>query len=296
MKRILYIYQSIKTTSMRLLTSIVLLILSNLLLSGQAPFPSKDEIKQFTESKTCVVLEENLFSSYNAYIKEAVKSFWTITPYEFIEVKDFNVMRLKPEYSFIVLTETNFDKDKSNSVFNFINLLQGKDVNKLGEMPEICAIPLSFAGEDDLEYSYKLGAILSFMQNHARMISDDPSLTGRKYLKYYNKFTPEVHNKTILVKKEDLSPQIASIEAIKNIYSGEIEIVSEEEIVKAIESKSPETLILHKVGPVGNRNSGYCFKMLIGTDDANMYYYNQHKIDKSNPNGLLQDDLKRLEK
>jgi hypothetical protein len=264
--------------------------------TGQAPFPSKDEIKQFSASKTCVVLEDNQFSSYNAFIKEAVKTFWKITPYEFIEVKDFNIRRLKPQYSFIVLTQTNFEKDKSNSLFNFINLLQGKNVNKLGEMPEICAVPLSFAGEDDLEYSYKLGAILSFMQKHAEMISEDPSLTGRKYLKYYNKFIPEVLNKTIFVKQEDLVPAIATIGKIKAIYPSKIEIVTEDDIVKAIENKTPNTLILHKVGPVGNKNSGYCFKMLIGADDSNMYYYNQHMIDKSNPNGLLPADLKRLAK
>jgi hypothetical protein len=274
----------------------IVIFFSMELLTGQAPFPSKDEIKQFTASKTCVVLEDDPFSSYNAFIKKAVEAFWKITPYEFIEVKDFNVRRLKPGYSFIVLTQTNFEKDKSNGLFNFINLLQGKNVNKLGEMPEICAIPLSFAGEDDLGYSYKLGAVLSFMQKHAQMISDDPSLTGRKYLKYYNKYIPEVQNKTILVKQEDLAPELATIDAIRAIYNHKIEIVTEDEIVKAIENKSPNTLILHKVGPVGDRNSGYCFKMLIGTDDSNMYYYNQHLIDKTNPNGLLPADLKRLAK
>lgn len=273
-----------------------LMLLSSLFLNGQAPFPSKDEIKQFTASKTCVVLEDNPFSSYNSFIKESVKAFWKVTPYEFIETKEFNVRRLDPAYSFIVLTQTNFEKDKTNGLFTFINLLQGKDVKKLGEMPEICAVPLSFAGEDDLEYSYKLGAILSFMQKHAQMIAEDPSLTGRKYLKYYNKFIPDVQTKTILVKEEDLSPEIASIEKINAIYTNKIEIVSEEDIVKAIENKTPNTVILHKVGPVGNRNSGYCFKMLIGTDDANMYYYHQHMIDKSNPNGLLPADLKRLSK
>jgi hypothetical protein len=274
----------------------IFLLFSTILSTGQAPFPSKDEIKQFTASKTCVVLEDDPFSAYNTFIKAAVKAFWKITPYEFIEVTEFNVRRLNPEYSFIVLTQTNFEKDKSNSLFNFVNLLQGKDVNKLGEMPEICAVPLSFAGEDDLEYSYKLGAILSFMQKHAQMISEDPSLTGRKYLKYYNKYIPEVLNKTILVKQEDLVPEIATIDKIKAIYTNKIEIVTEDDIVKAIENKTPNTLILHKVGPVGDRNSGYCFKMLIGTDDSNMYYYNQHMIDKANPNGLLPADLKRLAK
>jgi uncharacterized protein involved in tolerance to divalent cations len=271
-------------------------LLSTFFLSGQAPFPSKDEINQFAASKTCVVLEDDPFSAYNSFIKEAVKSFWTVTPYEFIEVSEFNVRRVNPAYSFIVLTQTNFERDKANGLFNFINLLQGKKVGKLGEMPEICAIPLSFAGEEDIEYGYKLGAILSFMQQHARMIIDDPSLTGRKYLKYYNKNIPAVSGKTILVKQEDLSPEISTIEKIKSIYPYKIEIVSEEDIVKAIETKAPGTVILHKVGPIGEAKSGYCFKMLIGTDDADMYYYHQHVISDTRPNGLLAEDLKRLSK
>jgi hypothetical protein len=264
--------------------------------TGQAPFPSKDEIMQFTGSKTCVVLEDDPLSTFNVCIKEAVKAFWTITPYEFIAAKDFNVRRLKPEYSFIVLTQTNYEKDKSGALYNYINLLQGKKGSKLGEMPEICAVPLSSAGEDDIEYSYKIGAILLFMQKHAAMISDDPSLTGRKYLKYYNKNISEVANKTILVKQEDLSPEISTTEKIKAFYPYKIEIVSEEEIMKAIADKSPGILILHKVGPAAEEKSGFCFKMLIGTDDSDMYYYHQHLIDKSNPNGLLPADLKRLAK
>lgn len=264
-------------------------------LFSQAPFPSREEIDQFSKSKTCVVLEDDPLSDFNFFIRDAMKEYWTVTPYEFINVSDFNVRRISNSLSFIVLTETNFDKDKSNSVFNFINLLQGKVVDRLGEMPEICAIPLSFAGEEDSEYGYKLGAILSFMQKHAQMIMEDPSKTGRKYLKYYNENIPAAMEKTILFKQEDLAPQIGTIDRIKAVYKNKVEIVSEEDIVEAIRTKAPNTLVLHKVGPVGeNVREGYCFKMLIGTDDANMYYYNQHLIDKNNPNGFLPADLKRL--
>jgi hypothetical protein len=264
--------------------------------SGQAPFPGKDEIKQFTLSKTCIVLDNNQLSPYNGFIMKAVKAFWKITPYEFIDENEFNVRRVNPGYSFIVLTQTNFLRDKSNAVYNFLNLLQGKDVKTLGEMPEICTIPLSFADENDLEYGYKLGAILSFMQKHAQMISENPSLKSRQYLKYYNINIPEVHKKTILVRQEDLVPEISTIDKIKAIYISKIEIVTEDDIMKAIENKTPNTLILHKVGPFGDRNSGYCFKMLIGTDDSDMYYYHHHLIDKSSPDGLLPADLKRLAK
>jgi hypothetical protein len=273
-----------------------IIVLLSATLGAQSPFPDKAEIKQFTSSTTCVVMEDDPFSSFNAYIKDAMKSYWKITPYEFIDAGEFNKRRLKPSYSFIVLTETNYEKDKTHSVYTFINLLQGKDVDKIGEMPEVCAIPLAFSGEEDDEYGYKIGAILAFMQKHAQLIMEDPSKTGRKYLKFYNENVPAVMSKTILIKEEDLVPEIATIERIKAIYTNKVEIVTEEEIEEAIETKRPGTVILHMVGPVGENNEfeGYCFKMLIGTDDSNMYYYNMHTIDKANPNGFLPSDLKRL--
>jgi len=241
-----------------------------------------------------LVLEDDSFSPYNVYIKQAMNDYWKLTPYEYISASDFNKKRDDPAYSFIVLTETNFERDKSGSVFNFLNLLQGKNVPAVGEMPEICAIPLSFAGEDDMEYGYKLGAILSFIQKHASMISDEPGMIGRRYLRYYNKNIPQVSGKTILIKQEDLSPALNTIEKIRAIYKYRVEIVPEESIIKAIQDKSPHTLILHKVGPGNDKKSGYCFKMLIGADDAEMYYYNQHLIGKDAPDGLLPADLKRL--
>ncbi len=72
-----------------------------------------------------------------------MKEFWTITPFEVIEQDEFEIRMKKPDYSFIMLTETTFDKDKSGSAFNFINLVQGKYVNGISALPEICAIPLS---------------------------------------------------------------------------------------------------------------------------------------------------------
>jgi hypothetical protein len=275
---------------------ILLFLASAALLNAQAPFPNKDEIAQFMASKTCVVLEQNQFSAYNVYIKKAVETYWDVTPYEFINVDEFNKRQRDPAYSFIILTQTSYEKDKAGTRFNFLNLLQGKNVSKLAELPEICAIPLSFADDDEYDYSYKFGAILFFMQKHAKMISENPSLTGRRYLRYYNVNMPKVKQKTILVAEDDLSPAISTIGKIKAVYPHKIEIVDEEAIVKAIQEKTPNTLILHKVGPGRNKNAGLCFKMLIGTDDSDMYYYHQHNITSSAPNGLLPADLKKMAK
>lgn len=266
------------------------------ILLAQAPFPTNEEIKLFEASKTCVVLEDDPFSSYNIYIKQAVKDLWKITPFEFITVKDFNVRRLNPAFSFIVLTQTNFDNDKSHGLYNFINLLQGKNVNLLKDMPEISAVPLSFAGVNDFAYSFKLSPILSFMQNHAEKILLDPTLTLRKYLSSYEKDVPDIKTKTILVTKDDLTPAISTTEKIRRVYSGAVKIVSDDELMDAIDNKAPNTIFVHIVGPMGERKTGYCFIMLLGIADAELYYYNLHLVDKANPNGLLPEDLKRLEK
>jgi hypothetical protein len=262
---------------------------------AQAPFPRPEEIKQFDASKTCVVLDDNQLSAYNAIIKKAVQAYWNVTPFEFITQGEFDSRRKDPKYSFIILTQTSFDNDKSKSQFNYINLLQGKNIELIGQMPEICAVPLSSADEDDIDYGYKMGAILQFMQHHAKMISADPSLTGRKYLKYYNKNIPLISGKIILVMKQDLAPEADSPEKIAALNKN-IKIVGEDDIVTAVRSKAANTLILHEVGPGSDRKSGYCFKMLIGTDDSEMYFYNQRKIDDDNPYGLLLSDIKKFSK
>lgn len=263
------------------------------LLPGQAPFPSGNDIRQFMSSRTCIVLEGGN-TVYNAYIRQAAADYWTVTPYEFISLGDFDKKRTDPTLSFLILTETRPASDKSGSSYNFINLLQGKNVAELGKMPEISAIPLSAGGGDDLEYGYKLGAILLFMQNHARLIAENPTMIGRRFLSYYNRFTPDIRSRKILATEADLSPGLASTDKVKSVYPYDFEIVSEDEIVKAIREKTPRTLILHKVGPGEDAAAGFCYKMLFGTDDAGLYYYDQHRIDKNNPNGLLPSDLKRF--
>ena len=277
----------------RIILAVTLAILPAILRS-QAPFPSSSEISQFMSSKTCVVLDEGN-SAFNALIKKVVNKCWKITPFEFVRKSEFEQRRKDPAWSFLILTETNFERDKSSTRYNFINLLEGKNVEGISEMPEICAVPLSSSGEDEIDYGYKLEPILNFMQKHATLISGDPAITGRRYLRYYNKNVPEVPGRTILVRKEDLSSSINTIEKINVYYRNSIKIVTEDAIIQAITDKLPGTLVLIMVGPPVDDNShGFCFKMLIGTDNNDMYYYNQHLIDSNNPDGLLPSDLKRL--
>lgn len=264
-------------------------------LAAQAPYPTEEDGRLLMASKTCVVLENSPFSEFNAAIREAVTAYWTLTPFEFIDINEFNKRRQDPSYSFLVLTETEYEKDKSGSTFAFINLLLGKKVRNLEELPEFCAIPLDFAGEDaDAWYAYKMGLIVRFIQSHAQVVIANPKNQGVRFLKYYNQYVPEIANKTIMAREEDMDESLKTEEAISAIYSGRFLLVTEDEIKAAVAEKRPNTLILHKVGPPEELTGAFVFKMLIGTDDARMYYFNNHKVDARNPNGFLPADLRRV--
>ncbi|MGM0667604.1 MAG: hypothetical protein ACQETA_09805 [Bacteroidota bacterium] len=292
MKNILYFY--LNNIMIKRLTIFLAIFFTCGSLYSQAPFPEPDEVERFYNTKTLVVLEDQMFSPYNAFIREAVNAYWELTEFEFISSSEFNKKRRDPSYSFIVLTSTRFDRDRSGTFFNFINLLLGKDVGRIEEMPEFCAIPLSVKDADDTEYSHKLGIVLRFMQSHVNHIREDPSLKGKKYLNYYNKFVPEALDKTILVSEDDLVPELRTEEAADRYYPDNLRVVSQDQVDEAIREKAEDTLVLHRVGPVKAEKGGLCFKMLLGTDDARMYFYGEHRISDRRPNGLLVNDLKRI--
>jgi len=295
MKNTLFLCLQANSHCMKKASLAVLMVLATVALSAQVrPYPTLDDAKKFFASTTCIVVEDNPFSFYNAELKTAVEKYWKVTPYRFITVNEFNVMRTDPAYSFIVLTITNFSNDKSGSAYDFLNLLLGADVDNLDELPEFCAIPLSFAGADEGEYSYKMGLIVRFMQYHADLVTKNPTLSSLRYLKYYNKNVPEISKKTILVRIEDLAPEIDTEEKIKAYYPYAVKIVDEDAIISAVENREKDVLIFHKVGPDGSKQTGTCLKMLIGTDDAVMYYHDIHMVDSKNANGMLISDLKRI--
>jgi hypothetical protein len=271
-----------------------LIILFSSFVAGQRPYPTMEDVQKFKKSTTCVVLENNEFSFFNPEIKAAVEKHWTVTPYKFISTAEFNELWGNPGYSFLVLTVSNFSNDKSGSSYNYLNLLLGAKVMSLDKLPEFCTVPLSTEGDEDEDYTYKIDLIVRFIQHHAQTLVESPTNQELKYLKFYNRNIPEIKNKTILITSADIDPAINTEEKIKKYYKYAFKIVGEDEIVKAVEEKAPGILICHKVGPLAAKKTGTCIKMLIGTDDAIMYYYDTHMVDDKNANGMLISDFRRI--
>jgi hypothetical protein len=257
--------------------------------------PTKDDLARFPKTKTLVVLEDNPLSEYNFILKEVMPNEWNITPFDFISWKEFETKHLDPSFSFIVLSQVKFDKDKSNAKYNFISLLMGGPAVTITAMPDLCSIPLSYYGAGDEDYSYKLGIFIRFMQKHVKLLMEKPSLAGENILKHYNDSLSEIKGKTIYLVASELAKDVNTEPKIKKVYPGKIKLVSKEDIKQAIADKK-DIIFLHKVGPETTKFKARCYKILIGAADANFYYFDFHTVDDDTPDGFLVKDFKKLPK
>jgi hypothetical protein len=261
---------------------------------SQAYVPTVEDIERFFDTKTLVVLDVNPLNTYDAEIKEAMENEWTITEYDFIPFSEFEKKRQNPEYSFLFMANVNFEKDKLQTTYKFLNLSLGGAYFNLNQMPDLVSVPVAYKNVDEESYNYKLGILVRFIQNHIRLIHEHPEIVGENVFKYYNENKGVVHDKTLYLIESELAKDIRSQAKVKAIYPYKFKFVTPEDIKDAIQNRDSSVVFLHKVGPEGTRITARCYNVLIGAGDANFYYFDYHMISDKKPDGLLSSDLKKL--
>ncbi|MGQ1787691.1 hypothetical protein [Saccharicrinis sp. GN24d3] len=263
---------------------------------AQHHLPSDQDYKDFLNTKTFVVMDENPMSDFNFMIKKVMPNVWSLTDYEFITQSEFKEKRRDPSYSFIVTSTVTFDRDKTKARYTFVSLLMGKDVYSITDMPDLCSIPLSYHRVEDDSYAYKMEGFIRFIQDHVKLVNQNPQVISRNMFKYYNKNIRSLSNKKLLLVKDDLAPDANSISKIQKVYPYKVEIVAQEDVTKAIQDKDPDVVFLHKVGPEGTRYKARCYKIIIGAADSQFYYFDWHMVSLKNRDGLMLKDFKVMGK
>ncbi len=264
--------------------------------SAQDYVPSRDDINAFFNTKTLVVLQDNPLLEYNMVIKDVMKQEWNITEFDFISYKEFEELRFDPQYSFLVMTQVMFDKDKTDARYRFLHLSLGGDYYRTNQMPDIASVPLAYYNVEEDNYIYKLALLVRFIQNHAKLIKEKPEIVTVNVFKYYNSNIQDIKSKTLYVLEEELSKEVNSAARIRKVYPYKFQIVTKEDITEAIKNRDENVVFLHKVGPEGTKVDARCYKVIIGAADANFYYFDYHRISDKNPDGLLEKDFKKMAK
>lgn len=263
---------------------------------AQSYVPSREDVDAFFTTKTLVVLESNPMNEYNSIMKKIMEQEWTITEFDFIQEKEFEAKRKDAQYSFIYTSLVKFEGDKTDASYRFLHLSLGGDYFRLNEMPDIASVPLAYFDVDEESYAYKLGILVRFLQNHAKLIKEHPEIISANVFKHYNDNIKDIQDKTLYLLKEELAPSVNSEAKIRKVYPHKFKLVSMEDIEEAIRERNSDIVFLHKVGPEGTKLNARSYKVIIGAEDANFYYFDYHKINDKNPDGFLESDFKKLAK
>lgn len=258
-----------------------------------------ESLKRFKNTTTMVVLEKNPMLEYNFKIKETVEKHWNINNYEVItfSTEDFEKARKDSTKSFLVKNTVYNEKDKTKSKFDYLCVELGGDYEFIRQMPDIASVPICYSGVGEESYGYKLGILCQFLQNHIKLTTENPQLTSKNILKYYNSQMADIHDKTLYLVKEELNPDLNTEAQIRAVYPYKFKIVTREEAEAAIDRKDPDVVLLHKVGPEGTRKKEVrCYKAIIGASDARLYYFAFHMISDKAKEGMLAKDFQKLAK
>ena len=264
---------------------------------SQEYVPTKEDLNRFFNTKTYIVLDPNPISAYNFQVKEAVKSNWEMTDYEFVTYDKFESLRNNPDYSFLMEDIVVFEKDKTKARYRFLSLMLGEKRSRLEEMPTLVSVPLSYREVDQEYWAYKLGVILRFFQKHIRTMKKNPDILDDNILEYYNKNMEDINDKTLYLIKDELAPEVDTRLEIREYYPYDFKLVDRKEVEQAIKDAREDVVFLHKVGPQGSRHRARCYKILMGARNAKFYYFDYHFVVKDKrPDGFLKRDFRKLKR
>jgi hypothetical protein len=175
-----------------------------------------------------------------------------------------------------------------------MNIVMGAKTKNLTALPELLSLPLAYSGVDEDEYIDKLPVMLRFAQVHLNNLKSSKNPKALYNLKSYSDDSKLLKDMTLLVKESDLAEEVNTVEKIQKEYPGKVKIVTTEEMVKAIEDKTPDTAVLHQLGPAEDENRGRSYCQIFGTADAKLYYYNYQNITQKRPEGMLGRDFRLI--
>ena len=270
-----------------------LLFLFTVSIFAQKEVAKDEDLKAFFKTKTLVVLEGNPMSSFNFKIKDVMKKTWTLTEYDFIELKDYEKMRRDPQYSFLTLDDVYFEKDKSHAEYAFLCLSLGGKYTTMSAMPQLACFPLAYRGVEEEYFSYKLAAVVMFLQKHVLLTSEKKILASGNIISYYNNNAPSIKDKIVYLVKDEVGNDINSEAKFGKVYPYKFKFVTRDELEEIIDNQEENAVFFHKVGPTGSKSKGRVYKIFMGVNGT-IYYFAYHSISAKKPDRLLDKDVRRL--
>lgn len=279
---------------MRRFIQILALAIAGLLLTtdalGQAQITTRREkLKDFTSKTTKVVLTGDEF--LDEAVKESVAATWTVSPYEFCSNEEFQNLKGNADFYFLMVVKGQFRRESEPGIDMLTLVKGGEGADKsINDMFEVVSFPLRSTEDPSGREFVLLPAFLKIIQEHTTSLTDTEM---KAYSNIGAKDSKRLRIKRIFFWAEDFAPQVD--EQTKRSLDEDILIKEDEDEVDEIFSEGTfNTVVSYVVAPSEPVNGSICYKMLIGSDNHELYYFKKHKITARNGKGFLPGDIKSI--
>ena len=257
---------------------------------GQAQiYTRKEKLKDITAKTTKVVLNGD--EMLNEAIKESVAATWTMSPYEFCSVEEFEKIKTSDKFYFLLVAKGQQRKESEPGI-DFLTLVKGgEDASKsINDMLEVVSFPLRSASEPSGREFVLLPAFLTIIQDHAQNLT---SSEVKAYSTLSAEDTKKLAIRQIYFSKDDFAPQVDD----KTIESLDQDIIvkeDEDDVDEVFTQGTYNAVISYVVAPTEPVNGSICYKLLIGADNHKLYWYKKHRITARSGRGFLASDLRTI--
>lgn len=279
---------------MRRFIQILALAIAGLLLTtdalGQAQITTRREkLKDFTSKTTKVVLTGDEF--LDEAVKESVAATWTVSPYEFCTNEEFQNLKGNADFYFLMVVKGQFRRESEPGIDMLTLVKGGEGADKsINDMFEVVSFPLRSTEDPSGREFVLLPAFLKIIQEHTTSLTDTEM---KAYSNIGAKDSKRLRIKRIFFWAEDFAPQVD--EQTKRSLDEDILIKEDEDEVDEIFSEGTfNTVVSYVVAPSEPVNGSICYKMLIGSDNHELYYFKKHKITAKSGKGFLSSDIKSI--
>ncbi len=279
---------------MRRFIQILALAIAGLLLTtdalGQAQITTRREkLKDFTSKTTKVVLTGDEF--LDEAVKESVAATWTVSPYEFCSNEEFQNLKGNADFYFLMVVKGQFRRESEPGIDMLTLVKGGEGADKsINDMFEVVSFPLRSTEDPSGREFVLLPAFLKIIQEHTTSLTDTEM---KAYSSLGAKDSKKLRIKRIFFWSEDFAPQVD--EQTKRSLDEDILIKEDEDEVDEIFSEGTfNTVVSYVVAPSEPVNGSICYKMLIGSDNHELYYFKKHKITAKSGKGFLSSDIKSI--
>lgn len=264
---------------LKILSTVLLLSLAIPALAQLQIRTRGDKISDFRTRVTKVVLTGD--ETLDASIREAVKSFWTITPYEICTEEEFKSLKTDETLYFLAVSP-----DGDGLRHWFLVKGGGSAKAKVPSMVTVVSAPIcaadTLSGREPQLLQALAVALQKAVDNDFKGIDNIASSPQKAAL------IP------IILAEEEINPSVDEV-IRKSFGKKNMSAVPAAE-ADSIFSEGENAAVAFSVSPKEAAKGGSSYVYLFNASDFRLYYFKKHKIKSPSDKGITLEDLKAFAK